>query len=711
MAQRTKVGHYDIIAELGRGGMGVVYKGYEASLHRHVAIKMLSESLADDTSVVERFFREARSMAQLNDPHIVQIYLVGEDQGQPFFAMEFVEGESLSQRLKRDRQLDPVEASRILLQVAQGLAAAHDRGVIHRDIKPANLLITQRGLIKVADFGIALATQDFNKKLTGTGQFVGTPGYLSPEVCLGKPVDQRSDLFALGIVYFEMLTGQSPYKDESPLGMMLEVVQAGIPDVREINHAIDPRLSQILQRMVAKDPDDRYSDCHQLISDLIAAGVLAHGPITPPRPIAAPVIGTVVNTPTPPELRRPSSIQPTPAPAVGYTTNPSAAMPVAASPMVSAPRVAVVETRKSSALPWAIAVVLLLSAGGAGAWYLGAFKIGLSSPQPVLAASNTSAPSVVPVADMTPAAVTSPAAAPKDPQIASGAASAATSDSAAVLAAPSVSGNVDNQTATTAVSAQGSANPESPMVQAAVPADTLAPAQTPLLEAAPGPALLAEKAFVQASAPSDRASAPELEQSPQSQAIGARLADLRDQRLARREQVPDRASGGNYARANSLPPAQAPAPAYTGTPRVIVIGIGDDAVASPAEMAIEDSLSERGLDIVDEDLVPALARFENGGEPTVAALVAAAARHAEYVVVVRAIPVGESQLSFYGESMTQYTARLQVAAYDVRRTRKVGNGWNTQVSFTHLNADPNTREALEPLLARIADNVGAPRRG
>ena len=220
MAQRSKVGHYDIVAELGRGGMGVVFKGYEASLHRHVAIKMLSESLADDAMVVERFYREARSMAQLNDPHIVQIYLVGEDAGQPYFAMEFVEGESLSQRLKRERRLEPFEAARILLQVAQGLATAHDRGVIHRDIKPANLLITQRGVIKVADFGIALATQDFNKKLTGTGQFVGTPGYLSPEVCLGKQVDQRSDLFALGIVFFEMLTGQSPYKDESPLGMI-----------------------------------------------------------------------------------------------------------------------------------------------------------------------------------------------------------------------------------------------------------------------------------------------------------------------------------------------------------------------------------------------------------------------------------------------------------------------------------------------------------
>ena len=138
------------------------------------------------------------------------------------------------------------DALKVLHQAAQGLATAHDRGVIHRDIKPANLMLNQRGQVKIADFGIALANRDFDAKLTGTGEFVGTPGYLSPEVCLGKPVDQRSDIFALGIVLFEMLTGRTPFSDESPLKLMLDVVQSQIPDVRELNAEVGPEVAAIL---------------------------------------------------------------------------------------------------------------------------------------------------------------------------------------------------------------------------------------------------------------------------------------------------------------------------------------------------------------------------------------------------------------------------------------------------------------------------------
>ena len=229
---KQQLGHYDIVAELGRGGMGVVYKGYEPSLNRYVAIKVLADSLAHDESVKERFLREARSMAALNDPHIIQIYFIGEDEGQTYFVMEFVEGESLGSMLKRDHKLTVEQSAKVIQQTALGLATAHDRGVVHRDIKPGNLMITSRGSVKIADFGIALSSADISKKLTSTGEFVGTPGYLSPEVCLGKIVDQRSDIFSLGIVLFEMLAGRMPFTDESPLGLMLEVVKAEIPDVR-----------------------------------------------------------------------------------------------------------------------------------------------------------------------------------------------------------------------------------------------------------------------------------------------------------------------------------------------------------------------------------------------------------------------------------------------------------------------------------------------
>lgn len=689
MAQRNKVGHYDIVAELGRGGMGVVYKGYEASLNRHVAIKMLSEALADDASVVERFFREARSMAQLNDPHIVQIYLVGEDQGQPYFAMEFVEGESLSGRLKRERRLAPMEAARILLQVAQGLAAAHDRGVIHRDIKPANLLITQRGVVKVADFGIALATQDFNKKLTGTGQFVGTPGYLSPEVCLGKPVDQRSDVFALGIVFFEMLTGQTPYKDESPLGMMLEVVQAEIPDVRQINDSVDPQLSAILKRMVAKEPADRYSDCHQLIADLVAVGVNAAMPVTPSKPMSNPALGTVVNAPTPPEMRRPPT--PAPAPAPTYRTEPSAQAPIApvAAPV---PPSAIPTQRKTSVLPWAAAVLALIGGGGTAAWYYGGLKEKFQGDA-VVSAPAVSAP-LTPVTAAPPATAATPATAPPPataPLVttASDTPAPATPAAAPAEASPSVPtaavavepAPTPPTTAPAVVSTQGSA-PEAPAV-----------AEAPAMEAE------AQAPDVVADAParmSDRAGAP-AHSGAKSTPLDARIADLRERRLENRagKGLADRPA--QVARANVPPPV---APAYSGPPRVIVIGVGDPAVAGVAEIAIEERIGEEDVQLVDEDLLRGLAEDD---EPR--RMLGAIGRNAEYLVVVRAVPDGSQTLTFYGQSMPQYNTILQVAVYDVRAGQKVGSGWQTRYSFTHLTAEDNTREAIAPYLSRVLKGI------
>jgi len=162
----------------------------------------------------------------------------------------------------------PGDALKILLHASQGLAAAHAQGVIHRDIKPGNIMITSRGQVKVADFGIALANQDVSAKLTNTGAFVGTPGYLSPEVCLGKMVDQRSDIFALGIVLFEMLSGRMPFHDDSPLKLMLDVVQADTPDIRELNPDVDEEIARILNKMLAKDPADRYQSCEDLNNDL-----------------------------------------------------------------------------------------------------------------------------------------------------------------------------------------------------------------------------------------------------------------------------------------------------------------------------------------------------------------------------------------------------------------------------------------------------------
>lgn len=263
----TTIGHYQIIGELGRGGMGVVYKAHEQSLNRYVAIKMLGDQVVNDPNLRARFLREARSAAALNHPNIIQIYYVGEDQGRPYFAMEYVAGVSLAQVIRSERQLEPKRAAGILLQAASGLARAHDQGIIHRDIKPGNIMMDPHGLVKLADFGIAHVVEN-GDKLTATGQFLGTPGYLSPEVCLGKPIEKRSDIFSLGIVYYEMLTGQTPFRSDSPLAMLKEVVESQVPDPRGLNAGVDLESHLILMKMVAKSPDERYPDCHHLIQDL-----------------------------------------------------------------------------------------------------------------------------------------------------------------------------------------------------------------------------------------------------------------------------------------------------------------------------------------------------------------------------------------------------------------------------------------------------------
>lgn len=249
--------------------MGVVFKAWEESLQRFVAIKMLGDALTDDENLVARFLREARSVADLNHPNIVQVFAVDTHEGRPYFAMEFVEGQSLSELIRSSQRVEPKRAVTLLGQVASGLSAAHDKGVVHRDIKPDNIMLTRHGGVKVVDFGVA-RVDDPNTKLTATGMAVGTPNYISPEVCLGLDVDKRSDLFSMGVVLYEMLTGETPFNADSPLEMMTNVVQAEVPDITALNPSIDDGLRMILYHMLEKKPDYRYQDFHQVLEDIEA---------------------------------------------------------------------------------------------------------------------------------------------------------------------------------------------------------------------------------------------------------------------------------------------------------------------------------------------------------------------------------------------------------------------------------------------------------
>ena len=264
---KERIGHYSIVSELGRGGMGVVYKAHEESLNRFVALKVLGKHLSEDESFVERFKREAQSAAALNHPNIVQVYAIDEFEGQHYFAMEYVQGVSIQQMIKRQGPLDPVAASRLILQASSGLGAAHGHGIIHRDIKPANLMVDERGLVKITDFGLALLAAG-TTRLTATGMFMGTPGYLSPEQCLDEDIDQRTDIYSLGVSFYEMLTGITPLSADSPLALLRQIIDVEPKDVGELRPEVPEALRVILRKMMAKKPADRYADCAALITDL-----------------------------------------------------------------------------------------------------------------------------------------------------------------------------------------------------------------------------------------------------------------------------------------------------------------------------------------------------------------------------------------------------------------------------------------------------------
>lgn len=262
-----KIGHYKVVSELGRGGMGVVYKAHEESLNRFVALKVLGKHLTSDGEYLKRFLQEARSAANLNHPNIVQIYFIGEDDGRHFFAMEYVSGTNVENLIRAEGKIAPARAAQIVSQAAAGLAAAHDQGIIHRDIKPANLMLGKDGIVKIADFGIAFVS-DRATRLTGQGKLVGTPRYMSPEQCLGETIDQRTDLYSLGISFYEMLTGTVPFRAESPLLLMREIIEVEPIPAEEVIGKVDSRISAILGKLLAKSPEDRYSDAREVATDL-----------------------------------------------------------------------------------------------------------------------------------------------------------------------------------------------------------------------------------------------------------------------------------------------------------------------------------------------------------------------------------------------------------------------------------------------------------
>jgi serine/threonine protein kinase/tetratricopeptide (TPR) repeat protein len=256
---------YKIIEEIGRGGMGKVYKAKDTRLDRIVALKFLSLELTQDKEAKQRFIQEAKAAAALNHPYISTIYEIDEHQSQTFIAMEFIQGESLKKRLA-EGPLEKDEAKNLAIQVAEGLKEAHGKGIVHRDIKPANIMLTEKGQAKITDFG--LAKLSWGADLTKTSTIMGTVAYMSPEQAKGEEVDQRTDIWSLGAMIYEMLTGERPFKKSHDQALIYSILNEEPKRISSISSDIPYYIERVVQKALAKDVNQRYQSISELIQDL-----------------------------------------------------------------------------------------------------------------------------------------------------------------------------------------------------------------------------------------------------------------------------------------------------------------------------------------------------------------------------------------------------------------------------------------------------------
>ena len=254
-------------AVIGRGGMGTVYRAHHEALDKTVAVKVLAPFLEGDHEYIARFQQEARAAARIEHPNVVQVLNVAFENGRHFIIQAFVEGESVEQILRRRKRLDAPFAARIVRSVAAGLGALHREGIIHRDVKPANILVGREGSVKLTDFGLARYVAQ-EKGFTVAGSFMGTPEYISPEQAEAKPVDARSDLYSLGVTWFQMLSGKLPFDGTSAVDIAAKHMRDRPPDLASVAPDVDPAVARLVERLLEKSPDHRHPDAGSLITDL-----------------------------------------------------------------------------------------------------------------------------------------------------------------------------------------------------------------------------------------------------------------------------------------------------------------------------------------------------------------------------------------------------------------------------------------------------------
>jgi tetratricopeptide (TPR) repeat protein/class 3 adenylate cyclase/tRNA A-37 threonylcarbamoyl transferase component Bud32 len=279
----AKLGSYEIVQEIGRGGMATVYRAYQPAIDRFVAVKVIRTAIAKDAEAMARFQREARLVARLEHPHLLPVHDFDGAHDPPYIVMRYLEGGTLKDVLHQ-RQISLKEIGYLLRQIAAALDYAHRRGVVHRDVKPSNIMVDREGNAFVADFGIARMTaqagMEPGQALTQSGSLIGTPDYVAPEQAMGQETDHRADLYSLGVVMFEVLTGQLPYQAESPMGVVVQHIHEPVPSACAMNPDLPSEVDDVLRRAMAKDPEARYGTASELAEAVIAAlgGTVASTP-------------------------------------------------------------------------------------------------------------------------------------------------------------------------------------------------------------------------------------------------------------------------------------------------------------------------------------------------------------------------------------------------------------------------------------------------
>lgn len=379
-----KIGKYQIVERLGRGGMAEVYKGYDENLERFVAIKVMHPFLASEGDFIGRFRREAKAMAALNHSNIVKVYDFDTTGERSYIVMEYLSQGTLKDKLeelsRKGQRLSLAEAIQIVLQVTNALAFAHSRGMIHRDIKPPNIMFNDQGAAILSDFGIAKVVS--GPSFTQTGAMIGSPAYMSPEQGLGKPGDERSDIYSLGVLFFQLVTGQLPYAADTPLAVVLKHVNEPVPDPNQLNPKIPDGIRSVITKAMAKEPEERYQTAKAMADDL--------------REVLRSADASLLNA-LPAELLKD---QPTPPPLSGVVTDSGARPPLEKTQVFvpsertvvsksdgTAPVPPVVSETSGRKPPWTIiavvgVIVLLLLAVGAGVALSGAFGGDDETPTP-----------------------------------------------------------------------------------------------------------------------------------------------------------------------------------------------------------------------------------------------------------------------------------------------------------------------------------------